>query len=106
MAKRTQKAAQQPAAESSNAGKRLGGKGGWSEEDREKAREAIREVRDGNGGRGAQSRVVASNAILDDVSGPTIDEASNDELLAEVAKRGLLLRPDDLDAAEREVLGG
>lgn len=54
--------------------------------------------------RGDTQRKAALDVIAQ--GGPPLKGATNEQLLAEVAERGLLLRPGDLDAAEREVTGG
>lgn len=72
----------------------------FTEADKRKALKTIRAVRDGTGGRNAQSRIVAARMILED-GAVTLASASDAELLAEVAKRGLQVPTVDLDAAER-----
>lgn len=73
----------------------------WSKADKTKAVKTIRDVRDGKGGRNAQARIVAARFVLDDGTAPTLESASDAELLAEVSRRGLQVPTVDLDAAER-----
>ncbi len=75
--------------------------------DKAKAMKTIRVIRDGAGGRNAQSRLAACNFILKD-GAPSLETATDAELLAQVAKRGLQVPTVDLDAAEKamEALDG
>lgn len=74
----------------------------FTKADKAKALKTLRDVRDGKGGRNAQARVVAARMMLDDGE-PTLSGATDAQLLAELAKRGLQAPVVDLDAAERAV---
>ncbi len=73
----------------------------WSKKDIVTAQATVRKIQDGRGGRNAKAQLDAARTILMDDAGVTLARASNTELLAEVAKRGLQAPTVDLDEAER-----
>lgn len=78
----------------------------FSKADKAKALKRIKAIRDG-GGRNAIAQLSACKIILED-GAPSLETATDAELLAQVAKRGLQVPTVDLDAAEKamEALDG
>lgn len=72
----------------------------FSKTDKVKALRRIRSIRDGKGGRNALAQLSACKLILED-GAPSLETATDAELLAQVAKRGLQVPVVDLDAAEK-----